>query len=91
MLCFIGLAVWAADTRYLKIDDAEDMVQAIKSDAAHADIEGQIDDLLDKNADLEIQRLYAEKPNKRNMIDALIKKNEKRIEQLRHEEEMINN
>lgn len=89
MICFIGLGVWAADTRYLKIEDAEGMVQAIKIDSANNAIERQIDGLLEKNADLGIERLYVERPNQRNMIDALIKKNEKRVEQLRHEQEMI--
>lgn len=89
MLCFVGFAVWAADTRYVKISDAKAMVEQIKIDAKHTSIQRQINRLLDENANMEIEKLYSERPNDRNRIDALIEKNRGRIEQLRHEDKML--
>ena len=95
MALFMALA-WmyknkADASNSINIADANAMVMQIKMDAARNSIQSKINNLLDKNDDLRIQRLYVEKPSQRNMIDDLVKNNEARIEQLRHEDNKLAN
>ena len=79
----------SANGAFVKVAEVQAMVEQIRLDAAHRDIRAQINSLLDQNADFNTRLIYVESPNERRTIEALIDKNESRIEQLRHEEGQI--